>query len=117
MMGGLNRPEGIAVAKDGTIYVAETATGRVLAYKSGDVRTVVNDLEEPDQVELAPDGALWITEDTKSGRLMRYKDGSLAVVLSGLRNPQGIAFLNHGTVLVAEQGRGRILAVMSAPLP
>jgi glucose/arabinose dehydrogenase len=48
---------------------------------------------------------------------MRYKDGSLAVVLSGLQAPQGIAFLGNGTVLVAEQERGRILAVTPAPLP
>jgi sugar lactone lactonase YvrE len=115
IMAGLNRPEGIAVAKDGTVYIAETATGRVLAYRRGDMEDIVQDLDEPDQVELAPDGALWITEDAKPGRLLRYYDGALDVVLTGVSAPQGIAFFNNGTVLVAEQGTGRILAVSRIP--
>ena len=109
IIAGLNRPEGIAVAKDGTIYVAETGTGRVLAYKNGVLNTLVDDLDEPDQVEIAPDGALWIAEDAKPGRLLRFKDGILETVMSGLLAPQGMAFGAKGMVYVAEQGRHRIL--------
>jgi len=36
-------------------------------------------------------------------------------VLSGLMAPQGIAFTARGEILVAEQSRGRILAVMPPP--
>lgn len=111
MLGGLNRPEGIAVAADGTIVFAETATGRVLSYKSGVVDVVLDDLDEPDQVEFAPDGALWITEDVHSGRLLRLKDGQLEPILSGLKSPQGMAFGKDGTVWLAERGRQRILAI------
>jgi len=111
MLGGLNRPEGIAVAADGTIVFAETATGRVLSYKSGVVDVVLDDLDEPDQVEFAPDGALWITEDVHSGRLLRLKDGLLETILSGLKSPQGMAFGKDGTVWLAERGRQRLLAI------
>jgi uncharacterized protein YacL len=38
-------------------------------------------------------------------------------VLSGLQAPQGIAFLPDGAVLVAEQGRARILIVRRAQAP
>jgi glucose/arabinose dehydrogenase len=72
---------------------------------------LVDDLDEPDQVEIAPDGALWITEDVSDGRLLRLKDGALEVVLSGLRNPRGMAFGADGAVWLAEQGRQRILFV------
>lgn len=116
LTGGLNRPEGLAVGGDGTIFFAETGTGRVLAYKDGELNVLLDDLDEPDQVKLAPDGALWVTEDARPGRLLRLKNGALEVVLSGLMAPQGIAFAGNGAVLVAEQGRGRILAVSgSAP--
>lgn len=112
ILGGLNRPEGLCVAKDGTIYFAETATGRVLAFKDGALRNLVLDLDEPDQIKLAPDGALWITEDNPRGRLLRLKDGALHVILSGLVYPQGMTFLPGGALLLAERGRGRLLHVM-----
>jgi sugar lactone lactonase YvrE len=111
ILGGLNRPEGIAVAADGAIVFAETATGRVLSYKNGEVDVVVDDLDEPDQVEFAPDGALWITEDVHSGRLLRLKDGQLETILSGLKSPQGMTFGKDGTVWLAERGHQRILAI------
>ncbi len=109
--GGLNRPEGLVVRSDGAVIFAETATGRVLSYKTGEMNVVLDDLDEPDQVELAPDGALWITEDVRDGRLLRLKGDQLETVLSGLRYPQGMAFGTNGTVWLAEQGRRRILAI------
>jgi glucose/arabinose dehydrogenase len=111
ILGGLNRPEGLAVTADGAIIIAETATGRVLSYKNGAIDVVLDDLDEPDQVEFAPDGALWITEDVHSGRLLRLKDGQLETILSGLKSPQGMAFGKDGTVWLAERGRQRILAI------
>ena len=111
ILGGLNRPEGLVARPDGAVIFAETATGRVLSYKSGEVNVVVDDLDEPDQVEIAPDGALWITEDTRDGRLLRLKDGALETVLSGLRSPQGMAFGSDGSVWLAERGRQRLLVI------
>ena len=111
ILGGLNRPEGLVARPDGAVIFAETATGRVLSYKSGEVNVVVDDLDEPDQVEIAPDGSLWITEDTRDGRLLRLKDGALETVLSGLRSPQGMAFGSDGSVWLAERGRQRILVI------
>ena len=111
ILGGLNRPEGLCVGKDGTIFFAETGTGRVQAFKDGNVRNLAVDLDYPDQVRLPPHGAPWITEDSPRGRLMRLKDGGLHVILSGLYLPQGMLFLPNGTLLLAEQGRGRILVV------
>lgn len=109
LIGGLNRPEGICLARDGDLYIAETATGRVLSYRHGVVRTVVEDLDAPDQIRLAADGALWITEDSPQGRLLRLRDGQLEVIAAGLSRPQGMAFIANGQILVAEQGRNRIL--------
>lgn len=113
ILGGLNRPEGVTVDANGRIIIAETATGRVLSYKDGEVNVIVDDLDEPDQVELAADGALWISEDVDDGRLLRLKNGTLETVLSGLRSPQGIAFGVDGTIWLAERGRQRILAISS----
>ncbi|MBI3571808.1 MAG: SMP-30/gluconolactonase/LRE family protein [Gammaproteobacteria bacterium] len=107
----LKRPEGLVVSPDGAIVFAETATGRVLSCRNGEVNVVVDDLANPDQVEWAPDGALWITEDVDDGRLLRLKDGTIETILSGLRSPQGMAFDAHGGVWLAERGRQRILVI------
>ncbi len=107
----LNRPEGLSVAPDGTVYVAETARGRLLAVRGGQVKTVIKNLTEPDQVKYAPDDALWITEDADPGRLLRFKNGALETIMSGLAAPQGMAFRADGAILLAEQGNGRILVI------
>ena len=112
---GLNRPEGLTMMRDGTLVVAETATGRVMAWREGEMTVLVEDLDEPDQVRIAPDGALWITEDAEPGRLLRFSNGSVQTILSGLMAPQGIAFTARGEILVAEQRRGRILAITPPP--
>ena len=112
IVGGLNRPEGLVARPDGTVIFAETATGRVLSYKSGEVNVVVDDLDDPDQVQIAPDGSMWITEDTRDGRLLRLEEGRLETVLSGLRSPQGMAFGSDGSMWLAERGRQRLLQVI-----
>jgi len=114
ILADLKRPEGVLIRPDGTIIFAETASGRVLSYRNGTVTVVVEGLSEPDQVELAADGSLWITEDVRNGRLLRWHDGVLETVLSGLHYPQGMAFAAGGSVWLAEQGRQRILLIHSA---
>lgn len=107
----LSVPEGLAVSSDGTVFIAETDTGRILALSDQGITTVLEGLNFPDQVEIAADGALWISEDAKPGRLLRYESGHLEVVMTGLMSPQGIAFGKNGEVYVSEQDRNRILVL------
>jgi sugar lactone lactonase YvrE len=111
LTGGLSRPEGIAVKPDGTLLFCETVTGRVIAWRDGEMDVLMHDLDEPDQIALGADGEIWVTEDTRAGRLIRYQDGLAEIAVSDLSGPQGIVPLGPREVLVAEQGRGRILRV------
>jgi len=108
---GLVRPEGLAVDRQGRIYIAETGTGRVLRLFKGKLSVVVAGLNEPDQLLLQSDGSLWISEDSKDGRLLKLKEGKLEVIMEHLKSPQGMAFTSEGILLLAEQGRDRILAI------
>lgn len=112
---GLNSPQGLSVARDGTIYIGESGTGRVLAYKDGALDVVIDDLDELGQIEVTPDQSLWITENGNPGRLLRLKDGALETVLTNLKDPRGIAIMENGAVLVVEQGRERVLLVEPRP--
>jgi len=111
VVGGLNRPGGVCHGKKGMLYIAETGTGRVLSYMNGTMRTVVEDLDEPDEIQCAPDGSLWITEGTNPGTLLHLRDGQLETILGGLMFPQGVAVRTDGRVYLAERGRNRVLVV------
>lgn len=105
----LDYGEGLVVDNQGKIYVAEAKKGRVLRIQNGVREVLIDNLTEPDHIQLGPDGAIWITEDTYLGRLLRYKDGVLEVVARGLRFPQGMVFDVQGKLLVADHDRNRIL--------
>jgi len=104
----LRRPEGIVAGKNGKIYIAETATGKVLEYGGGKIKTIIKHLDNPDQLAMTSDGTLLITEDADPGRLLSYHKGKLKTIARCLSSPQGILPLEEG-IFVSEQGKGRVL--------
>jgi sugar lactone lactonase YvrE len=70
---------------------------------------LADDFLEPDDLVLAPDGSLYIS-DVAAGTIQQYtQDGRLNLVLSGLSSPEGMAFLPDGSMVIAEQGTNRLL--------
>lgn len=70
---------------------------------------LAEDLPEPDDLVLAPDGSIYISDVTE-GTIKRYTpDGQLQPVLSGLNAPEGMAFLPDGSLVIAEQGNNRLI--------
>ncbi len=70
---------------------------------------LAENLPEPDDLVLAPDGSIYISDVTE-GTIKQYtSDGQLHPVLSGLNAPEGMAFLPDGSLVIAEQGRNRLL--------
>jgi len=64
---------------------------------------------EPDDLVLAPDGSIYISDVTE-GTIKQYtRDGQLNVILSGLSAPEGMAFLPDGSLVIAEQGNNRLV--------
>jgi len=106
----LFHPEGIAIDKHGVIYIAETGSGTIYAYKSGQLDSIIGGLSKPDQLAVDKESALWITEDATPGRLLRYFNNKLETIVDGLWAPQGI-IVNEDSILVAEQKRDRIIRV------
>ncbi len=109
VVGELSRPEGIRRGADGTVYIAETGSGRVLAYQHKKLRTIADNLNEPDQLAIDKNGDIWIAEDADPGRILRIRNGKTEVMIRGLASPQGMVFDRRGRLYVAEQGKNRIL--------
>ena len=64
---------------------------------------------EPDDLVLAPDGSIYIS-DVAEGTIKAYTpEGQLNLILSGLSAPEGMAFLPDSSMVVAEQGTNRLL--------
>lgn len=70
---------------------------------------LAENLPEPDDLVLAPDGSIYLS-DVTDGTVKRYtSDGGLQVVLSGLKEPEGMVFLPDGSLVIAEQGANRLV--------
>lgn len=63
----------------------------------------------PDDLAVAPDGALWVSD--AATRVVRVAGGAVTRTIGGLAEPEGMVPLPGGDVVVAEQGRQRVVAV------
>ena len=124
----LNTPRGLAVDDDGTLYIADSGNGRIVAVRATGHATVVagnacgtaDCLVTPYAVALAPDGSLWIA-DPGANRIFRLDlDSQLLEVRAGtgvagdspdgtpaleatLNGPAGIAVSASGVVYFSER--------------
>jgi len=66
-------------------------------------------MPEPDDLVLAPDGSIYIS-DVAAGTIQQYtSSGQLNLILSNLSSPEGMAFLPDGSMIIAEQGKNRLI--------
>jgi sugar lactone lactonase YvrE len=65
----------------------------------------------PDDLALDAQGRLLVS-DVQAGTVSRVEaDGSVTLLLSGLASPEGLVALADGTLVIAEQGPNRVLAL------
>jgi DNA-binding beta-propeller fold protein YncE len=134
---GLGRPTGVAAAQDGSCYVCEAHNGRVV-HINGGVSTVLEGLKDPQGILLLGDN-LYVV-DSAAHEVVSYSlttqkretiasnlpvgapPGVVPKVLAGipgllpgpLRPFAGIAADSSGTIYVAADGEGSVLALSRA---
>ena len=108
IMSALQKPEGVCVAPNDDLYVAESATGAIYKYAHGQ-QALLTIVVGASYLFCDADNSLWITSDkTYTGQLVHYVNGDIVVIASHLWSPQSI-LIEGNTILLAEQGRNRIL--------
>jgi serine/threonine-protein kinase len=110
--GGMVRPVGAGIDKQGRIYVAdEAASGAVwiLSSNPSEQRRIAG-FAFPDDVVIDPDGnALVNTLGVNDNAIHQIApDGKQSVVLKGLKNPQGIEVDGAGNIYFTEFDTGKV---------
>jgi streptogramin lyase len=111
---GFKAPYDVLPLEDGSLLVAEIATGSIVQVSGSayDTRkTVATDLAGPVQMVLGRDGALYVTE--AAGKLTRINlaNGSKTEVAGALLLPEGLAQTPWGSFIVAEAAAGRLTEI------
>ena len=114
MSHGWKAPYDAIPMADGSVLVAEIATGSVTRASGAELATktvVASGLAGPVQMTLGRDGMLYVTE--AAGNLVRINlaDGSKSSVASGLALPEGVAQTPWGTFIVAEAAAARLVEI------
>ena len=105
-------PAAVAYAPSGTVYVVDRTQGWLQSYDGGTLKTVATGLDQPIGVAAGANGDVWV--DQLDGTLLLVNpDGTSRVVASDLARPRQLWAVANGAgaVLVAEEGKGRILEV------
>lgn len=134
---GLDRPSGVAIGSDGTAYVAEDGAGRVVRIVGGHVETVIDGLMDPHGLAFA-NGKLFVLDigakeliqvDPAIGTRLTIAahlpvgapHGVVPKPLGGVGDMcgpmisfTGLAAAPDGTIYVAGDGEGSVLAVRPA---
>jgi streptogramin lyase len=114
MIHGLKAPMDAQFLGDGSIAIAEIATGSItIASGAGfkDRRTLASGLAGPVQMVLGPDGALYVTEAAGNIQRIDLASGDKKLVADKLLLPEGLAFTPWGSIVVAEAAARRLTEI------
>lgn len=114
---GLKAPFDAIPMEDGSVIVAEIATGsisRASGPKHEQRQVLASGIQGPVQMVLGADGAIYVTE--AAGRLLRVPlaGGAALPVAQGLQLPEGLAQTPWGSFIVAEVGAQRLVEINPA---
>ena len=76
-------PEGVLAHHNGTLYVAGAWYGNVVAYDQGRVKAELTGLSSPHDLELAPDGDIWLADAGNDRMLLLSPDLEIKRELKG----------------------------------
>lgn len=107
----LNRPHGLVVDERG-VFVCDTFNNRIrsIDVRTGRIETFAADLNQPNDIALGPDRALYVS-DYGNDRVARIDARGVVSTVARASGPNAVAVGADGLVLFTERGRGWVRAV------
>lgn len=109
---GLKAPHDTIELGDGSLIVAEQATGSLVHIAGKTQKVIAKDLGGPTGLAKAGNEDLYVSE-VYAGRISKINihTGNKTEIVSGLQAPEGISVGPDGNIVVAEVGKQRLISV------
>lgn len=122
--GELDDPQGLFLAEEGTLYVADSGNDRIAIWNAdGSFRQTIDDLARPTDVWVDEDGYLCVAEAFR-GRVQKLTPEGLScleITEAGgwgrLNEPVAVALDRSLNIYVADRGRGLVVQFSSEGVP
>lgn len=111
----VSNPNDMAIAPDGTVYIADSSGNSLLSWTEADGVQLVHaweDLPVPTAVDVADDGSLYVSFlsafpfDEGTARVEKWVDGELAETYEGLTAVTDVFVAADGTVYAVQMSSG-----------
>ena len=108
-------PEGVAVAADGAVYFTDTGASRVCRVgKQGDSEVLTSEVKLPGAIAVSADGLFVADSARKIWRVSHDGKQTIQYATVPEGRPTGMALDEKGTLYVALQGAGKVVALTPA---
>jgi RHS repeat-associated protein len=109
----LREPTGLALAADGSLYIADRGNSAVRYVDASGMLATVEGAWEPFDVALGSDGSLYVSQLSEGAVRRVHPDGHVEIVFgreAGIA-PVGLTVRNDGAVLVADVSGRRVMRI------
>jgi DNA-binding beta-propeller fold protein YncE len=109
----LKRPESIAVAKDGTVYLTDDSRRLLLRIRQGPAPEIIlgpEKLKEPKGLAFDPAGALYVA-DFGASAILVLRDNKIETFAVPGHRPEEIAFDRSGNLYFTEESPARVMKI------
>jgi YD repeat-containing protein len=106
-------PMGLALSADGNLYIADRGRDRVYHVDPGGMLTGVSGLPSPCNIDIGPDGSLYISQFPGAALRRLYPDGRIEVVIRSNPSmaPFAVAAREDGVLFVADAISDRVVRI------
>jgi YVTN family beta-propeller protein len=112
LRGVFRRPEGVAVNRNGRVYVTGATSGNIEAFEDGNSVAVAGGFSSPHDVAVAADGTVWVADSNNDRLVAMSPDLETKTVISGapydFDGPRYLDFDAADRLYVADKNNHRI---------